>query len=110
MELNEILSLVGKTIYATKEKTVCNKISENTYYVTGETVYKYEEYIVEEVRFPYDKHFYSDKENYDVVFIFNMEYEDCYDYFGINDIGKTIFFTEDEAKQAIKELNEQKEV
>ena len=104
MELNEIVSLVGKTIYVVEKDVVSREVSPNIYVVTGEIVYNYAKYIVEEVRFTND-HYYGTESN--VVFVYNIEYDDCYDYFVPDDIGKTIFFTEEEAKKMIEELNKQ---
>ena len=102
MELNEIVVLVGKTIYVVEKNVVSREVSPNRYIVTGETVNNYAKYIIEEVRFT-NEHYYGTESN--VVFVYNIEYDDCYDYFVPDDIGKTVFFTEEEAKSAIKELN-----
>ena len=102
MELNEIVVLVGKTIYVVEENVVSREVLPNRYIVTGETVNNCAKYIIEEVRFT-NEHYYGTESN--VVFIYNIEYDDCYDYFVPDDIGKTVFFTEEEAKSAIKELN-----
>lgn len=102
MELNEIVVLVGKTIYVVEENVVSREVLPNRYIVTGETGNNYAKYIIEEVRFT-NEHYYGTESN--VVFIYNIEYDDCYDYFVPDDIGKTVFFTEEEAKSAIKELN-----
>ena len=102
MELNEIVVLVGKTIYVVEESAVSREVLPNRYIVTGETVNNYAKYIIEEVRFT-NEHYYGTESN--VVFIYNIEYDDCYDYFVPDDIGKTVFFTEEEAKSAIQELN-----
>lgn len=102
MELNEIVVLVGKTIYVVEKNVVSREVSPNRYIVTGETVNNYAKYIIEEVRFT-NEHYYGTESN--VVFVYNIEYDDCYDYFVPDDIGKTVFFTEEEAKSAIQELN-----
>lgn len=102
MELNEIVVLVGKTIYVVEKNAVSREVSPNRYIVTGETVNNYAKYIIEEVRFT-NEHYYGTESN--VVFVYNIEYDDCYDYFVPDDIGKTVFFTEEEAKSAIQELN-----
>ena len=102
MELNEIVVLVGKTIYVVEKNVVSREVSPNRYIVTGETVNNYTKYIIEEVRFT-NEHYYGTESN--VEFVYNIEYDDCYDYFVPDDIGKTVFFTEEEAKSAIKELN-----
>lgn len=105
MELNEIVALVGKTIYVVEKDVISREVSPNRYIVTGEIVYNYTKYIVEEVRFT-NEYYYGTESN--VVFVYNIEYDDCYDYFVPNFIGKTVFFTEEEAKQTIEKLNEQK--
>ena len=102
MKLNEIVVLVGKTIYVVEKNVVSREVSPNRYIVTGETVNNYAKYIIEEVRFT-NEHYYGTESN--VVFVYNIEYDDCYDYFVPDDIGKTVFFTEEEAKSAIQELN-----
>ena len=102
MELNEIVVLVGKTIYVVEKNVVSREGLPNRYIVTGETVNNYAKYIIEEVRFT-NEHYYGTESN--VVFVYNIEYDDCYDYFVPDDIGKTVFFTEEEAKSAIQELN-----
>lgn len=102
MELNEIVVLVGKTIYVVEKNAVSREVSPNRYIVTGETVNNYAKYIIEEVRFT-NEHYYGTESN--VVFVYNIEYDDCYDYFVPDDIGKTVFFTEEEAKSVIQELN-----
>lgn len=102
MELNEIVVLVGKTIYVVEKNAVSREVSPNRYIVTGETVNNYAKYIIEEVRFT-NEHYCGTESN--VVFVYNIEYDDCYDYFVPDDIGKTVFFTEEEAKSAIQELN-----
>ena len=102
MELNEIVVLVGKTIYVVEKNVVSREVLPNRYIVTGETLNNYAKYIIEEVRFT-NEHYYGTESN--VVFVYNIEYDDCYDYFVPDDIGKTVFFTEEEAKSAIQELN-----
>lgn len=77
---------VGQTIYVIKY---------------GEEVH---EYTVEEIRLPANPYSYSDDTEMKVVFIYNMLYEDCYDCFGVEDIGKTIFFTAEEANKKLEEL------
>ena len=101
MELHEIVSLVGKPIYVIEKDFIAREVSPNKYYATGETAYNYTEYVIEEVRFT-NEHYYGTESN--VVFVYNIEYDDCYDYFSPNSIGKTVFFTEEEAKNRIDVL------
>lgn len=97
MELEQILSSLGKTIYV-----VDYKMRD----MSGNKVYSQSAWTITEIRFPNDPHFYSlDNKEMKVVFIYNLEYDDCYDTFGIYDIGKTVFFTEEEAQKKVDELN-----
>ena len=101
MELHDILSLLGKTIYVLEQDIVSKPIGENTFVVTGEIVLKCVEWTITEIRFSSDPQCYH---GISPVFIYNLEYDDCYDYFGIEAIGKKVFFTEAEAKEKIEEL------
>lgn len=78
------------------------KVGQTIYVIQyGEEVH---EYTIEEIRLPAKLDFYDDAREMKVVFIYNMLYEDCYDCFGVEDIGKTIFFTEEKANKKLAEL------
>lgn len=99
MNIYDILSLNGKTIYVINETFILNEISPNTYVIVpGKYTYSYTKYTIEEIRFP------NDEKELKVMFVYNFKYDDCYNYFVPNQIGKSVFFTEEEVKNKIDTL------
>ena len=102
MEFDNILSLLGKTIYVIEQDIIRNQDASNTF------VLNCTKQVVAEIRFPSDPYYYSlDHKERKIVFIYNMEYDDCFEFFSLDDIEKTVFFTEETAKKRIEELQKE---
>ena len=93
MDLYDIISILGRTVYILEYDVEDN----------GNRKFKYTEWTVTEIRFIKDPEYTGTSP----IFIYHKTYDECgecYEYFGIDDIFKKIFFNEIDAKEAIEEL------
>lgn len=87
--VREIPEIIGKTIYVVKK---------------GFSGWECNKYTVEAV-FIYDKTHLNEFLPKQINYIYDLQYEDCWDSFTIEDIGKTIFFNKHDAEKKVAELN-----